>query len=227
MRAFVLAAGVGTRLQPYTNLIPKPLLPVGGKPCIRYIINRLIRQGFEDIVVCVNDAHLSMFKHELRDLDISYSISSKPLGTAGEIFNCRDLIDDDFLIYYADELTDINLKNLVEFHNSKKDGLATLALVSQFPLPVGLIKLKGSELQSIAEKPSINIPFWVGIAVLREEILEYVSLGDDFARNIFPRILDEGKKIYTKTFETEWIDIGNISRYRYANDLAEKGLINS
>ncbi|GAH35606.1 unnamed protein product, partial [marine sediment metagenome] len=145
---------------------------------------------------------------------------------AGEILNCRDLIDDDFLIYYADELTDINLKKLVEFHNSKKDGLATLALVNQFPLPVGLINLKGSEVKSIKEKTSINIPFWVGIAVLREEILEYVNLGDDFARDIFPRILDEGRKIYTKTFETEWIDIGNISRYRYANELAEKGLIN-
>ena len=227
MKAFVLAAGVGTRLQPYTSLIPKPLLPVGGKPCIRYIMNRLIRQGFEDIVVCVNDSHLSMFKHQLRDMDISFSISKKPLGTAGEIFNCRDLIDDDFLIYYADELTDINLKKLVEFHSSKKDGLATLALVNRFPLPVGLIKLKGSEVQSIEEKTSINIPFWVGIAVIRKEILEYLNLGEDFARDIFPRILDEGRKIHTKTFETEWIDIGNISRYRYANELAEKGLINS
>lgn len=225
MKAFVLAAGVGTRVQPYTSLIPKPLFPVGGKPCIRYILNRLIRQGLEDIVVCVNDSHLSMFKHELRDLDISFSISSKPLGTAGEIVNCRDLIDDDFLIYYADELTDINLKKLVEFHNSKKDGLATLAIVNQFPLPVGLINLKGSEVQSIEEKPSINISFWVGIAVIRKEILEYVNLGDDFARDIFPRILDEGRKIYTKTFETEWIDIGNISRYRHANKLADMGLI--
>lgn len=227
MKAFVLAAGVGTRLQPYTSLIPKPLLPVGGKPCIRYILNRLIRQGFEDIVVCVNDSHLSMFKHELRDLDVSFSINSKPLGTAGEIFNCRDLIDDDFLIYYADELTNIKLNKLVEFHNSKKDGLATLALVNQFPLPVGLINLKGCEVQSIEEKTSLNISFWVGIAVIRKEILEYINLGDDFARDIFPRVLDEGRKIYTKTFETEWIDIGNISRYKYANALAEKGLINN
>ncbi|MHA1409169.1 MAG: nucleotidyltransferase family protein [Candidatus Odinarchaeia archaeon] len=225
MKAFVLAAGVGTRLQPYTSLIPKPLLPVGGTPCIRYILNRLIRQGFEDVVICVNDSHLSMFKHELRDLDISFSTSSKPLGSAGEIFNCRDLIDDDFLIYYADELTDINLKKLVDFHNTKKDGLATLALVDQFPLPVGLINLNGSEVQSIEEKPSINIPFWVGIAILRKEILEYMSLGDDFARDIFPQVLEEERKIYAKIFETEWIDIGNISRYRHANELAKKRLL--
>ena len=225
MKAFILAAGKGNRLQPYTSLIPKPLLPVGGKTCIRYIVERLIRQGFKEITICVNMARLSMFQHELRDIDVTFTTSQKPLGTAGELLNCRDLIDDDFLLHYADELTAINLKQLVELHNSTTDGLATLAMVNRFPLPVGLIKLKGFEVQSIHEKQYIKVPFWVGIAVLRKEILEYAKMGDDFARDVFPRVLDDGRKIHAHVFETDWIDIGTISRYRHANELAEKGLL--
>lgn len=225
MRAFVLAAGTGNRLQPYTSLIPKPLLPVGGKPCIRYIVERLSRQGFRDIVICVNESHLPMFQYDMRDLDVSFSVSKQPMGTAGELLNCRELIDGDFLIHYADELTKVDFKKLTELHNSKNDGLGTLALLNRFPLPVGLIKLEGGEVREFREKPSIEAFFWVGIAVLREDILKYLRHGDDFARDVFPKVLNEGKKIHAHVFENEWIDIGNISRYKHANELAKKGLI--
>lgn len=225
MRAFVLAAGTGSRLQPYTSLIPKPLLPVGGKPCIRYIVERLNRQGFQDIVICVNEIHLPMFQFEMRDLDVSFSSSKKPLGTAGELLNCRELIEGDFLIHYADELTNVSLEKLVDIHNTNSNGLGTLALVNKFPLPVGLIELEGSEVVAFMEKPSIKASFWVGIAILREEIFKYATIGDDFAKDVFPRVINDGKKLYTHVFEAEWIDIGNISRYKHANELAKKGLI--
>jgi NDP-sugar pyrophosphorylase family protein len=224
MKAVILAAGSGSRLQPYTTLIPKPLLPVGGKPCIRYIIDRLLKENISEIIVCVNESDLPLFLHELRDVNVIYSISNEPLGTAGELFNCVNLLNDDFLLHYGDELTNISYKRLIrKFYENQ--GLGTLAILDRFPLPVGLVEIINNEIIDFKEKINIPLNYWVGIAILKKEIMKYMEFGKDLAKDVFPKIIRRGEKIYPEIFECEWIDIGNISRYRHARKLAKKGLI--
>jgi NDP-sugar pyrophosphorylase family protein len=224
MKAVILAAGVGSRLQPYTTLIPKSLLPVGGKPCITYIIERLEKLDLTEIIICVNEEHFPQFKHELRDKNVIFSTSNKPLGTAGELLNCRHMLDEDFIIQYGDELTNINYKRLIENYVKYK-GFGTLAILSSFPLPVGLVITKKNSIKEFKEKHCLKINFWVGIGILNKNILEYINFGNDLAKDVFPRIIESGKKLYAEYFDCEWIDIGNISRYKHAVSLAEKGLI--
>ena len=224
MKAIILAAGVGNRLQPYTTLIPKPLLPVGGKPCITYIIERLEKLDLTEIIVCVNIDNLEQFKHELRDKIVTFSTSTQALGTAGEILNCKQLLDEDFIVHYADELTNIDYTRLIRSYYKNK-GYGTLAILKKFPLPVGSVNIHKNKINSFREKQKLKINFWVGIGILNRIILDEMKIGDDLAIDIFPKIISQGKNLYAELFDREWIDIGNISRYKHAIFLANKGLI--
>src|SRR3989304_10015596 len=113
-KAVVIAAGEGERLRPYTEIIPKIMFPVGGKPIGRIIIETLRYYNFTEIILCVSKQWSSYIHDYFNDgnrfnVRIEYSESDKPLGTAGEGKNAQHLIMDDFLIYYGDVLTKINL----------------------------------------------------------------------------------------------------------------------
>ena len=173
-----------------------------------------------------------MFKHEFRDLQIEFSLGDEPLGTVGEILEMKNLIDGDFAIWYMDELTKVELDKLVETHDRGKEhgGLATLALVRNVPLEVGIVEWipedgVGPRIVDFREKPLLNKMVWAGIAIINPEALEYAEAGDDFGADLFPRLLREEKKIYGFTSQAEWYDCGTLSHYRKVCKLAEEGLL--
>src|SRR5881296_3504483 len=114
MQAVVIAAGEGERLKPYSDLFPKFMFPVKGKPIGRIIIERLVSFGLRRIILCVNNKWRGYIKDYFEDgtrfgiSELLYSQSDKPLGTAGEVRNARRFIEDDFLVYYGDVLTNID-----------------------------------------------------------------------------------------------------------------------
>lgn len=224
---------MGTRLWPYTSILPKALLPIGGKPVIIWILERLRQHGFEDVVLCVNEEFKDQFEYQLSlmadrlQLDVKMSTSPRPLGTAGEIYNARRYIDGPFLLHYGDELTKMNLSGLWSFHISKLDAIGTLALVRGVPIEVGVIKLRGNLVADFHEKPPLDRYTWAGIAVLEPEILDFVTEpeGLDFALDIFPSVLRAGKKLYAYKSGALWLDVGTIGHYRRALELAKKGLL--
>ena len=218
MRVFILAAGEGSRLQPYTNVLPKALIHVKGKPCIRWIIERLVKQGFNEIVLCINENFFPHFKHEFRDIHVEYSTSPNPLGTAGEIVNAKNFVEDTFMIHYGDELTNVNLRGLSHLHKRHKDAIGTLAVVRGVPLPVGLVELEKNLIKVFKEKPPLKELTWCGIAVLEPEILKYANMGDDFALDIFPKVLSDDKRLYAYFSRAKWIQIGSIERLKVANE---------
>jgi mannose-1-phosphate guanylyltransferase/phosphomannomutase len=226
VKVVIPTGGEGSRLFPYTSLLPKTLLPIGGKPVIWWIIQNLMKHGFEDIIICVNKEYTLNFRHELRDYKINITVIENDrsnLGSAGDILGAKEVINDTFLLHYSDELTPVNLTELVGFHKVRKTAFGTLATIKNVPLDVGLIETDGNKLKTFVEKPMLNKLTWAGIAIFEPEIFKYIKIGEDFARNIFPKLLAEKKKIFIYQSPVLWLDIGSLSHYARACQLAKEG----
>jgi mannose-1-phosphate guanylyltransferase/phosphomannomutase len=224
MKVVIPAGGEGTRLFPYTNIIPKALLPIGGKPVIWWIVQRLVAHGFEDIIICVNQDHVQNFAHEIRDYPAKILIiqNDRPLGSAGEILGAKQDLTETFLLHYSDELTAINLSELVGFHKIRK-GIGTLGVVRNVPLDVGVVELDKNRVVSLVEKPMLNKTAWAGIAVFEPEIFDYIKLGHDFSRDVFPSLLRDKKRLYAYQSDVVWYDMGSLSHYQRVCELAKQG----
>lgn len=218
VRMFVLAGGNGERLFPFSSLIPKCLIPVAGKPCVRWVIDDAMKQGFTDIVMCINKKDESNFKYEFRDLNLKYSVSEECLGTVAEVSCARGLIDGTFILRYGDDLTDVAYDQLLGFHR-KKQGLVTLAVTTKLMLPVGIVeKDEDGQVRNFIEKPTLDRPSWVGIAVLEPRALSYFRPGEDIAMHALPRMLKAGESIYCFDTHSSWYDVGNIEHWRRADE---------
>jgi len=232
LKIFILGGGYGTRLQPFTTYVPKVLMPVYSKPCVRWIVDSLLAQGFDDLVICVNEWAKEQFIHEFRDTPVKFNVSKEPCGTAGEILMAKRQINDTFLVIYGDDLSFMQYKDLAEFHKARPDATATLALTSKILLEVGIITLDGDLVQKFSEKPMLNevshtllpiVSAWTGVSVLEPEILKYIAVGEDLAKDVFPRVMKDGKRIYGYVVDKEWLDIGNIAHLNHAIDKARRG----
>ena len=117
MKAIILAGGLGTRLQPYTTFIPKPMLPLGEKPLLEHLIEWVKKNGIKDIVLCVSYLRKTIedyFEDGKRfGVKIEYAVSNKPLATAGQLKTAEKFIDDTFVCIYGDSVFDFNLKNMI------------------------------------------------------------------------------------------------------------------
>lgn len=218
MKLVILAGGEGTRLFPFTSVLHKCMFPIAGKPCIRRIIDDAIKKEFREIVLCINKQWESTFKHELRDLNIYFSISDKPLGTVGELLNARDKIGNErFLLRYGDDLTDIDYQSVINFHLKNKAS-ATLVATTLYRLPIGIIECdQSNRILRFIEKPNLNKLFWAATAVLEPDVFEHMSIGGDMGRNVFPAMINAGKRLYVFINDREWFDVGNIEHWKRAN----------
>ncbi len=222
MKVFILTGGEGSRLAPFTSILPKALFPIGGFPVSRIMVERLISFGLKDIVLCLNQQYEELFRHEFRDLDIQYSVSPSPQGSAGEVYYARQFIDDDFLVVYSDDLTAIDYDAFIKFHDEHKSD-ATLCVTKEMPLDVGVVEINEErELLAFREKPQINIPVWTGNAIFKRELITYFKPDEDIARDVFPILYGYEKKLYCYETDSLWLDIGTISHYRRAKETFEK-----
>jgi len=234
MQVIILCAGMGTRLFPISNFLPKSLIPVGNKPCIRWIVDRIKSQGFDDLSLRVNAKDAPLFEHEFRDVPVKLSYGIAPLGTAGELlamYEEGEITGSEFIVYYGDELTQIDLKKLVRFHESFRHPCVTLALVHGMRLDVGTVSIddEGTVL-SFEEKPPLDKAIWSGICVITKKIFKdgWMQANTDLAADIFPKMLQKQRLqkqqlIKGAILSTEWLDIGTISHWERANKLALEG----
>ncbi|MDR1474646.1 MAG: NDP-sugar synthase [Endomicrobium sp.] len=224
MKAFVLAAGLGTRLRPLTANIPKPMIPVLDKPALYHTFSNLWKHGFTD--ACVNTYYMSnvitdYFEKNKPDINLEFSKEKTLLGTAGAIKKKENFFDDTFVVMSGDGLSDINLKKVIEFHKNKK-SLATIALKkisSRFEYGIAITN-KSGEIKKFVEKPSwrdvFNDEVNTGIYVFEPEIFNYIPKDTffDFSMDLFPLLMKKGKKIFGYLMDEYWTDIGNIFEYK-------------
>ena len=223
-----LAAGKGTRLFPLTGEIPKPLAPVVNTPIIEHIFALLATHGIDEVYVNVYylaDALLAAYGEESRvnGMKVHLSREDELRGTAGGVKRLQGRFDDTFVVVSGDALTDIDIGELVAFHKEKK-ALATIALhrvydTSEF----GVVEVDSEgNILGFQEKPdpkdAISTLANTGIYVLEPRALDYIpeSTFFDFARDVFPKFLENGERFAGYQGDFYWSDIGTLEAYRQA-----------
>jgi NDP-mannose synthase len=224
-RAIILAGGLGTRLQPYTVVLPKPLMPVGDRPVLDIVVRQLKHQGFDRITV--STGHLAeLIEAFFRDgeaygIPIDYGREHEPLGTVGALA-LIDGLDEDFLVMNGDVLTDMSYSHTLAEH-SGNDAIATVASRSH-PLQVSLGVMEFHEddpmkLRDYIEKPELSYVVSMGVYCFSPSVLEYIEAGKrlDFPELIL-RLLEAGETVRQLPSNAYWKDIGRPGDYEGAQD---------
>ena len=223
MRIVILAGGEGARMQPWTTFVPKCLLPVSGKAVSRYIVEKLCQEGYKDIILCINKQFQQQFQHEFRDVDIEFSVTDRPMGTAGEVYYAlkKYPTDKEFMVVYADDLTALDHKKMWEGHTSN-NAVATVAVTCNVPLDVGIVKTEKDSVVNFKEKPLIkdlgleDAHVWIGTAIFDTTLQSLFKPGKDIAKDILPSLITHGLKVGAFISDSLWLDIGTLSHYKRA-----------
>ena len=235
MKAMILAAGVGSRLDPLTRNLPKPLVPIVNKPVMEHIIEMLARNGFKDIMV-----NLYYLGDQIRDyfgagkkwgVNIRYSPEDQLWGDAGSVKRCEGFFDDDtFVVVGGDDLSDIDLARLLRFHREKK-ALATISLsLVDDPSEYGIALLNDrGRITRFLEKPKGEVIFSnsanTGVYVFDRRVLELIPKGVEygFGNSLFPLLLEQKTRFYGYLTSSYWKDVGNLRQYQEAHHDALTG----
>jgi mannose-1-phosphate guanylyltransferase len=234
MKAFLLAAGRGTRLKPYTDSVPKCLIPIHGKPLLGIWLDHLGEQAIDEVLINTHHhAHQveAFVRGYSRRQDIRIVLSNEPelLGSAGTILHCRDFVDseDDFMILYADNLTNVNLKRFAAFHQTcrEKKGILTMGLFhASNPASCGIAELDPDrKIVAFTEKPENPLSDLAnaGIYMASREIFGYFPQAPpepsgsvlDFGHHVLPLLTG---RMYGYPIAEYLRDIGTLESYRQA-----------
>ena len=210
----IMAGGKGTRLKPFTDIIPKPLIPVNGKSMIEHILEKFHEFSFKNFFLSIN------FKSNLvksffslnKEYKIKFLHEKKPLGTAGSLKNIKLKKEKEFIVINCDTLLKINFQSLFQYHKNKKYILTIVASQQIDKIPYGVCKLNGKlELKKIDEKPSRNFFANTGCYVVNAKVLKYIKKNTKIDMDdLITLLLKKGHKIgiFPINYE-EWSDLGN------------------
>ncbi|MEW5828111.1 MAG: sugar phosphate nucleotidyltransferase [Chloroflexota bacterium] len=222
MKAVVLAGGKGTRLAPYTQILPKPLMPIGDMPILEILVRQMKRAGIQDIVVTVG--HLAeLLRSYFKDgsqfgVNISYSLEDQPLGTAGPL-SLLDGLGETFLVTNGDVLTTLPLAELIAYHR-RSGAAATIAMhARKVRIDYGVIQFDGGhEVTGYIEKPSYDYSVSMGIYVFDARVLPHIPYNQylDFP-DLVLKLIGGGERVIGYPFSGYWQDLGRPDDYAQAN----------
>lgn len=222
MKAVILAGGKGTRLAPYTKVLPKPLMPVGDMPILEIIMRQLKHAGVDEVILTVGHMAglLRAFFNdgEQLGLRIRYNYEENPLGTAGPLALVEGL-DDTFVVTNGDVLTTLRLNDMLAFHK-EQGAAATIAMHKrEVKIDLGVILCNGGpEVVGYIEKPTYDYSVSMGIYLFEPRVINYIPKGEylDFP-NLVHLLLGAREKVVGYTFEGYWQDLGRPDDYEQAN----------
>jgi NDP-sugar pyrophosphorylase family protein len=223
MKAVILAGGKGTRLAPYTRILPKPLMPVGEMPILEILIRQFKCEGVDEVILTVGHMAglLRAFFNEGDDIGVRvrYSYEENPLGTAGPLALVEGLDENTFIVSNGDVLTTLRVSELVRFH--KEQGAAATIAMHRRKVKVDLgviLQNGGHDVVGYIEKPTYDYSVSMGIYVFEPRVLKYIPAGEylDFP-NLVHRLLGAREKVVGYPFEGYWQDLGRPDDYEQAN----------
>ena len=219
MKAIILAGGLGTRLQPYTTFIPKPMLPLGEKPLLEHLIGWVKKNGVKDIVLCVSYLRKTIedyFEDGKRfGVKIEYAVSNKPLATAGQLKTAEKLIDGTFVRIYGDSIFDFNLKNMINEHKKKKSFITMSLYEYKTSIKYGVIDTKNNgRVSAWNEKPEIKTKINMGCYIMERDILGFIPKNKSYGMDdVIKKAIYKRKKVNSILTKKEFIDIGDKETY--------------
>ncbi|MFN8387141.1 MAG: sugar phosphate nucleotidyltransferase [Anaerolineales bacterium] len=222
MRAVILAGGKGTRLAPYTTVLPKPLMPIGDMPIVEIVLRQIAHHGFKDITLAVG--HLAeLLMAYCGDggkfgVNIDYSREEEPLGTAGPISLIPNL-NETFLVMNGDLLSTLDYSAMWKYHK-ERGAIATLASYRRdIKIDLGVIESESGWVKDYIEKPVYHYAVSTGIYIFEPAILNYTEHGKRLdLPELIMRLLKENQKVNVYNFDGYWLDIGRHDDYETAMD---------
>lgn len=223
MRAVILAGGKGTRLRPYTSLLPKPLVPIGeDRAVIEIIIEQLVKAGVKHITIAVNHlANLVMSfigNGDRWGIKIDYSLEDKPLSTIAPLKLIEDL-PEDFLVLNGDILTDLNFRDLLETHRQNGSHVTVATFRRTQKTDYGVIDTDSdNRIVGFREKPAQTYQVSMGVYALNKSVLEPLEKGVPYGfDNLMYDCIAQERPASSYLWEGFWLDIGRPEDYDYCN----------
>ncbi|MBI3254733.1 MAG: nucleotidyltransferase family protein [Nitrosarchaeum sp.] len=223
MKAVILAGGLGTRLQPYTTFLPKPMLPLGEKPILEHLIDWTRKNGVKSVVLCVSYLRKTIedyFEDGKRfGVSIEYAVSNRPLATAGQLKTAEKFIDDTFVCMYGDSIFDFNLRNMINQHKKKKSFVTMSLYEYKTNLPYGVIETtKTNKVIAWNEKPEIKANINMGCYVMEPGIMDMIPKNIPYGMDdVIKKAMAKKKLVSSIVSKKGFLDIGNKASYKKAN----------
>jgi len=223
-RAIILAGGLGTRLKPYTVVLPKPLMPIGDFPILEVVVRQLANHKFDRITMAVNH-QAEIIKAFFGDgskwnIEIDYSVEDVPLSTMGPLKMISDL-PENFLIMNGDVLTDLNYSQFYDYHVHNQKIFTISAYKRKEKIDYGVLKInEDSNLSGFDEKPTPTYNVSMGVYMANQEILEYIPENTPYGfDSLMYDLLKSKNDVNVRFFDGYWLDIGRPDDYSQAIDI--------
>jgi NDP-sugar pyrophosphorylase family protein len=225
MRAAVLAGGLGTRLRPYTTVLPKPLVPVGDRPILELILSWLARGGAERVDVCIGhlgeliQTYFSQAQTIPAGLDVHWQWESEPLGTAGALRFIPD-VQDTLLVVNGDVLTDLEPAGMFDYHRSKEAALTVATHRAEVETELGVIEHNDGLITGYREKPVLSYTASMGIYLYEPRALEALPPGPCQFPDLVLTLLERGERVAAYETDADWHHVGTFAQhYEASRDL--------
>jgi dTDP-glucose pyrophosphorylase len=223
----VMAGGKGTRLKPFTESCPKPMLPIGGKPMLQHVIERARAEGITRIAISIH-----YLGHMIEDyfgdgrkfgVDVTYVREDAPLGTAGALSALADRPSSTFLVTNADVMTDVSFARLLAFHVGH-GASATMAVSTHvWQHPYGVVRTQGVDVASFEEKPVSRTYINAGVYALEPTALDHIPKGEHCDMpHLFDLLRESGARTVAFPLHESWTDVGRHDDLQAARDRAQQ-----
>jgi NDP-sugar pyrophosphorylase family protein len=222
MKAVILAGGLGSRLEPFTQVIPKPLLPIGESSVLEIQILSLKKYGFEEIFIASNymSEYVRAFVeggNKYDNIKITFSKEDKPLGTCGPVSLIKDKLNEPFFLINGDILTTLDFEKAFKFSTEVDSNLVVLTKEITAPFNFGKVVSKGNYIVDIQEKPDFKFEILAGIYLLKPPVLDLIPQDTYYGiDNLIKDMLSKKMNISKYVIQEYWLDIGRMDDYRVA-----------
>jgi NDP-mannose synthase len=225
-RAVILAGGLGTRLRPYTTILPKPLMPVGDRPILDIVIRQLARAQFEQVTIATGylaELIEAFFGNGSRHgIPIDYFREDEPLGTVGAL-SLIDGLDEHFLVMNGDVLTDLDYRALLDGHAAGEQALTIAAHRREVQISLGVMhfddEADSGRVTGYSEKPTFDYEVSMGVYCFAPRVIDLITPGErlDFP-DLVLRLIAAGEPVRAWRSDRYWLDIGRADDYEQAQD---------
>lgn len=221
-RAVILAGGKGSRLRPYTVVLPKPLMPIGEYPILEVILRQLAKQGFDRVTLAVNH-QAEIIRAFCGDgsrwrIAIDYSLETTALSTIAPLRLINDL-PNDFLLMNGDVLTDLSLAKLYDEHVRQKRQFTIAAAERTHIVDYGVLHASDNQLTGFEEKPQLQYLVSMGVYIVNRSVLNQVPAGQKYGfDNLMLDMLARKQAVHIERHSGYWLDIGRVDDYMRAVD---------
>lgn len=224
MKAVILAGGLGTRLKPFTEVIPKPLLPIGEQSLLEIQIEHLKKYGFDEIYLATNykSKYIENFFGDGSNFGVKLTISkeTKPLGTVGPLSLLKKELTEPFLVINGDILTALNFRNIYDFSISQNTWLTIGIKEIITPFQFGNIYFDGDYVTGVEEKPDLKTNIIAGVYVYKPEIFDVIPDDKEYDMDVLIEdMLSKGLLISKYNISEYWLDIGRVDDYKEAQEI--------